>query len=453
MGALLAVVCTAQFMVVLDVSVVNVALPSIRAGLGFSGTGLQWVVNAYALTFAGLLLLGGRLADLFGHRRVFLAGLGVFTAASLAGGLSTSAGVLVMARVAQGVGAAVLAPATLTILTTSVAEGPRRTRALAIWTVVGLAGGTAGNLLGGMLTEFLSWRSTLLINVPVGVLAAVAALRFVPRDRWRDHGSRVDVTGAVLATAGLGALAFGVARAATAGWTAPWTLGGIGAGLTLLAGFVVVEARAVVPLMPLRLLRIRSVGVGNVVMGLTGACLNPMWYFLTLSMQNVLGYSPLQTGLAFLPHTLVAILAAMLATPWLMARLDSRVVIAAGGVLAAAGFWWQSRLGPATGYAAGILGPAIVFSAGSGLLNTPVTAAVTSGVDPGAAGAASGLMNTTKQIGGGLGLAVLVTLAVPSGTGAATFADAYGRAFVAMSVVMLAVAALGWLLPGHRDHS
>ncbi|WP_280387528.1 MFS transporter [Nocardia wallacei] len=446
LGALLAVVCAAQFMVVLDVSVVNVALPSIRDGLGFAETGLQWVVNAYALTFAGLLLLGGRLADLVGRRRVFLAGLGVFTAASLAGGLATSAAVLVVARAGQGVGAAVLAPATLTILTTSVGEGPRRTRALAAWTAVGLAGGTAGNLLGGVLTEFLSWRSTLLINVPVGVLAALAALRFVPRDRLRDNGSRIDVAGAVLATGGLGALAFGVAQAATAGWAAPWTLGGIGAGLVLLAGFAVVEARVAVPLVPLRLLRIRSVGVGNVMMLLAGACLNPMWYFLTLGMQNVLGYTALQTGLAFLPHTLVAVVVATRVTPWLMARIDSRVVIAAGGVLAAAGFWWQSSLGPGAGYVAGILGPAIVFSVGSGLLNTPVTTAVTSGVDTAEAGAASGLMNTTKQIGGGLGLAVLVALAVPAGIGA----SAYGRAFEAMAAIMLAVAALAWLLPGHR---
>ncbi|WP_051499120.1 MFS transporter [Nocardia sp. BMG51109] len=271
LGALLGVVCAAQFMVVLDVSVVNVALPSIRDGLGFSETALQWVVNAYALTFAGLLLFGGRLADLFGRRRVFLAGLGVFTAASLAGGLATSAGVLVAARVVQGAGAAVLAPATLTILTASVGEGPRQTRALAAWTAVGLAGGTAGNLLGGVLTEFLTWRSTLLINVPVGMLAAIAAVRSIPRDADREAIVRVDVAGAVLATAGLGASAFGIAQAAPSGWTAPPTLSGIGAGLVLLTGFVVVEARcAAVPLIPLRLLQIRSVSAGNVVMCLAG---------------------------------------------------------------------------------------------------------------------------------------------------------------------------------------
>ncbi|WP_227984410.1 MFS transporter [Nocardia spumae] len=451
--ALLAVVCAAQFMVVLDVSVVNVALPSIRGGLGFADTGLQWVINAYALTFAGLLLLGGRVADLFGRRRVFLAGLGVFTAASLAGGLAMSPGMLVAARVAQGVGAAVLAPATLTLLTTSVDEGPQRTRALAVWTAVGLAGGTAGNLLGGVLTEFLSWRSTLLINIPIGLLAWAWSLRVVPADTGRDSREPLDVAGAVLATAGLGGLAFGVAQAAVGGWTAPQTVAGIGAGLVLLAGFVAVEAKVAVPLIPLRLLRIRSVGVGNVVMLLAGACLNPMWYFLTLGMQNVLGYSPLRAGLAFLPHTLVTILVGTRVTPWLMRYADTRLVIAAGSVLAAAGFWWQSHLTPGTGYVSGILGPAIVFSIGSGLLNTPVTTAVTAGVDPREAGAASGLMNTTKQIGGALGLAVLVTLAVPASTGTATVAHAYGRAFVAMAAVMLVVAALTWLLPGRRDRA
>ncbi|WP_280431339.1 MFS transporter [Nocardia brasiliensis] len=443
----LVVVCVAQFMVVLDVSVVNVALPSIRDGLGFGETTLQWVINAYALAFAGLLLLGGRLADLFGRRRVFLSGLSVFTAASLAGGIATAAGLLVAARAVQGVGAAALAPATLTILTTSIGEGPRRTRALAAWTAVGLAGGTAGNLLGGLLTQFLSWRSTLLINVPAGVLAAVAALRLLPADEDRHGMPRVDLVGAVLATAGLGVLAFGVTQAAVRGWTASATVWGIAVGPALLVGFVVVEARwAAVPLVPLRLLGVRSIGVGNVMMLLAGACLNPTWYFLTLAMQNVLGYTPLQTGLAFLPHTVVAILVATLVTPWLMRRVDSRVVIAAGCVIAAAGFWWQSHLGPAGGYVTAILGPAVVFSLGSGLLNTPVTTAVTSGVGEAEAGAASGLMNTAKQIGGGLGLAILVSFAVPAGA-----ASAYGRAFVAMAAAMLVTAALAWLLPGRRD--
>lgn len=451
-GGLLATVCAAQFMVVLDVSVVNLALPSIRARLGFDVSTLPWVVNAYLLTFAGLLLLGGRLADLFGHRRMLLSGLAIFTVASLVGGLASSAGVLVVARAVQGVGAAVLAPATLTILTTAIADGPARTRALAAWTAVGLAGGTVGNLLGGMLTEFLSWRSTLLINVPLGLLTTALSLRHIPADTARGEPVRLDITGAVLATAGLGSLAFGIGQAGTAGWQAGETWGSIAIGLVLLTGFWTAQARwSKAPLMPLPLLRIRSVGVGNVALLLAGACLTPMWYFLSLSMQHVLNYSPLRTGLAFLPHTVVTIVIATRLTPWLMARLDARVVIAAGSTLAAAGFWWQSLLTPASGYLTGILGPAVVFSTGSGLMNTPITKAVTSGVHPAAAGAASGLMNTSKQIGGGLGLAALAWLTVASNSGDGTTTTTYGHAFAAMAVVMLIVAGAAWLLPAHCD--
>lgn len=448
----LTVACAAQFAVVLDISVVNVALPSIRAALGFGETGQQWVVTAYALTFAGLLLLGGRLADLYGRRRVFLAGLLLFSGASLVGGLADSAGMLVAARAVQGLGAAVLAPATLTMLTATFPEGSARTRALAIWTAVGTAGGTAGNLVGGILTEYLSWRSTLLVNVPLGVAAVVLTVRYIAADRPDGARPRLDVVGAVLATAGVGALAFGIAEAARSGWAAPPTIIGIALGLGLLGLFIAVEARvAVVPLIPLRLFGMRSVAVGNAAMLLAGACLNPMWFFLTLSMQNVLGYSPLLTGLAFLPHTVVAVLVGARATPWLMRRVDGRVLIAVGALLAAAGFWWQAQLAVDSGYLLGILGPAVVFSIGSGLLNTPITTAVTSGVRTDDAGAASGLMNTTKQVGGALGLAALITMADVSGSAPAALLDAYDRAFFAMAVLMLAVAVIAVALPAGRD--
>ncbi|WP_306362229.1 MFS transporter [Nocardia sp. CC227C] len=448
----LAVACAAQFMVVLDISVVNVALPSIRDALGFDETGLQWVVNAYALTFAGFLLLGGRLADLFGRRRIFLTGLVLFAGASLAGGLAGSAALLVVARAVQGLGAAVLAPATLTILTATFPEGPARTRALATWTAVGIAGGTAGNLVGGVLTEFLSWRSTLLINVPIGVVAVALTARTVAADRPSEARPRLDVVGAVLATAGLGALAFGVAEAAKSGWDSPATIAGIGAGAGLLIAFVAVEARvAVSPLIPLRLFTIRSVSVGNVAMLLAGACLNPMWFFLTLSMQNVLGYSPLLTGLAFLPHTVVAILVGARATPWLMRRADGRVLIMVGSLLAAVGFWWQAQLTVDSGYVLGILGPAIVFSVGSGLLNTPITTAVTAGVPTADAGAASGVMNTAKQVGGALGLAALITVAGAHGGAPDVLLDAYNRAFYAIAAVMIVVALVAAALPAQRD--
>ncbi|WP_116114467.1 MFS transporter [Amycolatopsis ruanii] len=439
-AVVLALVCAAQFMVVLDVSVINVALPSVQRALGFGEAGLPWVVNAYTLTFAGFLLLGGRLADVFGRRRVFVAGLALFAGASLAGGLANSASLLIAARAAQGLGAAVLAPATLTVLTTTFPEGAARTRALAAWTAVGLAGGTAGNLVGGVLTEYLSWRWVLLINVPLGAVAILLAARFLPAGD-RGPGQRLDVTGAVLATAGLGALTYGIGEARTHGWGAPVPSTALAAGAVAILVFVVVEARfARVPLIPLSLFRSRAIPVGNVAMLLAGACLNPMWYFLTLSMQESLHYSPLQTGLGFLPHTLVTIAVGMRVTPWLMRHVDARVLVFAGALIAAAGFWWQSRMTAESGYAAGVLGPAIVFSVGSGLLNTPLTTTVTSGVDPAHAGAASGLMNTTKQFGGALGLAVLVTLTGTPDTG-------YGRAFLAIAAILVVVAALALALP------
>ncbi|WP_309138548.1 MFS transporter [Nocardia cyriacigeorgica] len=444
-AALLSVVCAAQFMVVLDISVVNVALPSMRTSLGFTDTGLAWAVNAYALVFAGLLLVGGRLADLFGRKRVFLAGLLVFTVASLVGGLASTPGWLIGARAVQGVGAAVLAPATLTILTTTFTEGPRRTRALAVWTALGLAGGTAGNLLGGVLTEFASWRATLLINVPVGVLALAVAVAVIAPDSAHHSRVRLDVVGAVLVTCGLAAIAYGFGESATSGWSAPVTMLALATGAALMAVFILVETRWVQsPLIPLSLLRIRSVALGNVAMLLAGACLSPMWFFLTLSMQNVLGYTPMQTGLAFLPHTLVTIAVGTQVTPWLMRRVEARVLIAAGAMPAAAGFAWQAQLGPDSTYLTGIAGPALVFSIGAGLLNTPLTAAVTAGIPLADAGAASGLMNTTKQIGAALGLAALITASAGS-------ADGYERAFLLIAAAMIVVAATAVGLPAHRD--
>lgn len=452
-GWVLGLACAAQFMVVLDVSVVNVALPSIRTALGFAAVDLPWVVNAYGLVFAGLLLLGGRLADVLGHRRAFVLGLALFSAASLAGGLAGAPGALIAARAAQGAGAALLAPATLTVLTGTFPEGPARTRALAIWTAVGVAGGAAGNLIGGALTEYLSWRWVLLVNVPIGAAGVLLGMRFLPAGRDEERTPpRLDVPGAVLATTGTIALAYGLAQAESRGWDDAVTVGASAAGLLVLAGFVGVEARMTrAPLVPVRILRIRSVGVGNLILLLTGTCLIPMWYFLSLYMQQVLHYGPLRTAVGFLPHTLVTMAVGAHLAPRLMRRTGSRTLIVTSAVVSAAGFWWQSRMDSGSGYVDGVLGPAIVMSIGSGLLLTPITTAVTGGVGPADAGAASGLMNTTKQVGGALGLAALSVIATPADTADVnSLADGYARAFAMMTGVLVVVAVVSLLLP-HRD--
>ncbi len=443
--------CLGQFMVVLDVSVVNVALPTIQSALGFSRTGLPWVVNGYVLTFAGFLLLGGRLADLYGRKRVFLCGLALFTAASLVGGLADTPGLLIAARALQGLGASVLAPATITMLTVTFPEGPARIRALATWTAVAAAGGTAGNLIGGAITEFLSWRWILLINVPLGAaLGALTVLCLAP-DQRTDESVRLDVPGALLATTGLGALTYGITLTRSDSWAAPSTITALALGVAALGAFVLVEGRfARAPLLPLRLLSIRTVSVGNVLMLLGGVSFTAMWYFLSLFMQDVLHYSAWQTGLGFLPHTLVSVVIGMHTAPWLLHRLDGRTVIVIGAVLAGAGFAWQSLAGPDSTYLVGILGPGVIMSLGGGLLNTPITNTVTSGVRSPDAGAASGLMNTSKQVGGALGLTVLVVLTVPSVPALDALDAGYSLAFGIVAAVLVGMAVLATALPGRQ---
>ena len=441
---LLALACAAQFIVVLDVSVVNVALPSISASLGLDETVLPWVVNAYALVFAGFLLMGGRLADVIGRRRAFLAGLALFCVASLVGGTAVEPGALIAARAVQGLGAAVLAPATLTLLTTTFPEGNDRTRALAIWAAVGMAGGTAGNLAGGVLTEYLSWRATLLINVPIGVVAAPLALSLLARDR-ASTAARLDVPGALTATAGLITLTYGITQLRDADSLA---VAAAFAGLTLLALFAAHEARhSDAALIPVRLFRLRAVSAGNVVLLLAGACLNPMWYFLSLAMQELLHYGPLATGLGFLPHTLVSILLGVSVVPRLMRHVGTRALIATGASISAAGFGWQSLLTPDSGYVLGLLGPGILIAIGGGLLNTPITTVVTSGVAAEDAGAASGLMNTTKQVGGAVGLAAVAAATATADRAPEALAAAYGHAFLLMTGLMLATALATAMLP------
>ncbi|MFF4355442.1 MFS transporter [Streptomyces sp. NPDC001604] len=438
-----ALACAGQFLVVLDVSVVNVALPSMRADLGLSPQGLQWVVNAYAIAFAGFMLLGGRAGDLYGRKRMFLIGLALFTAASLGGGLAQEGGQLLVARAVQGLGAAVLAPSTLTILTSAVPEGAARARAIATWTAVGAGGGAAGGLVGGALVDGLSWRWVLLINVPVGALVLVGSLRWLAESRNGD-GRRLDLPGALLVTAGLGTLAYGISQTEAEGWTAAATLVPLAAGLALIALFLVVEARTAAPLMPLGLFRVRAVSSANAAMFVNGSAMFCMWFFMTLYAQNVLGYTPLEAGLALVPSSLAVLLGSKSA-PRFMPVLGARNVAVLGTVLAAVGFAWQSMMTPEGNYLTEIMFPGILMMLGAGLTATPLAALATSGAAPGEAGLVSGLVNTSRTMGGSLGLAVMSTIAATrtAGSGApGALTEGYALVFRTGTGVLLAGAVL-----------
>ncbi|ORT60428.1 MFS transporter [Streptomyces sp. CB03238] len=444
----LSAACAGQFLVVLDVSVVNVALPSMRADLGLSAIGLQWVLNAYSIAFAGFMLLGGRAADLFGRKRMFLVGLGLFTAASVAGGLAVEGWQLLAARAAQGLGAAVLAPATLTIVTGAVPPGPARTRAIGTWSAVGAGGGAAGGLVGGVLTDLLSWRWVLLINVPVGVLVLVGAALWI-RESRTEGGRRLDLPGAVLVTGGLAAVAYGIVQTEEAGWGAGATLLPLLGGVALLVAFVAVEARTNAPLMPLKLFRSRAVSAANVAMLMNGSASFAMWFFMTVYAQNVLGYSPLAAGLALVPSSISVIVGSKLA-PRLMVTTGARNLAAIGTLIAATGFGWQSLMDAHGTYVTTILGPGILMMAGIGLAITPLASLATSGAAPGDAGLVSGLVNTSRTMGGALGLAVLSTVAasrMAGGTGPEALTAGYALAFRTGAGILLvgAVLMLLWL--------
>ncbi|QPP09098.1 MFS transporter [Streptomyces bathyalis] len=436
--------CAGQFLVVLDVSVVNVALPSMRTDLGLDAAGLQWVLNGYTLAFAGLMLLGGRAADIYGRKRTFLVGLALFTAASLLGGLAQQPWHLLAARIVQGTGAAVLAPATLTILTTAFPPGRARTRAIATWSAVGAGGGAAGGLVGGVLTDALSWRWVLLINVPVGALVLLAAAVWVSEGRDASARRRLDVPGALLVTLGLGVLAWGIVRTEAVGWTAPSVLWPLVAGPALLLVFVAVEARTQDPLVPLHLFRSRAVSAANAAMFVCGGALFCMWYFMTLYMQNVLHYTPLQAGLGFIPQSLSIVLGSK-AAPRLMVRFGARNVALAGVVLAGAGCLWQSGMYAGGGFLLTVTGPGVLMALGGGLAGTPLASVAMSGAPHGDAGLVSGLFNTARTMGGSLGLAVFSTIAaarIGDGTGPEILASGYGLAFRSAAAVLVLCAAL-----------
>ena len=414
---LLAVILVAQLMVVLDVSIVNVALPSMQHALGFSPSGLSWVLNAYTLAFGGLLLLGARAGDLLGRRRVFLAGVAVFTFASLAGGLATTDWWLLVARGVQGVGAALAAPAVLAILATEFPGERERTRALGLYSAASVGGAAIGLVAGGLLVQLASWRWVMFVNVPVGIALLVAAAVVVPRGT-RAAG-RFDLAGAVTSTVGMTALVFGFVHAASAGWQDATTVGSFAAGLVLMTWFVLVERRAAMPVVPLGLFADPG-GVGAYVSRLLlMAGMAGMFFFLTQFLQDVQGYGPLRTGMAFLPVTVALFTSAQLSARTWVERFGPRAVILAGLAVSTAGLVWLSRLGVGDAYL-DVLGPLVLFGAGNGAAFVPLTTVGLSGVAPEQSGAASGLMNAMQQVGGSLGLAVLVTVFGTASRGADT---------------------------------
>jgi EmrB/QacA subfamily drug resistance transporter len=445
-GLILAVVCVAQFMVVLDVSIVNVALPDMRKDLHMSQSGLAWVLNAYTLAFAGFLLLGGRAADLWGRRRLFLIGVTLFSVTSLLGGLAQTGGELITARAFQGLGGAVLSPATLTILTTTFVDPRARTRALGIWSAVAGAGGATGVLAGGVLTDLLSWRWILFINVPIGILVIIVARFAVTESRAEGERPTLDWLGALTVTGGLVAIVYGVVSTDNHAWGSQLVLGSIGLGILLLAVFSVVERRHPHPLVPLRLFRSRAVTGANLMMVLIGTAMFGVFFFLSQYLQDVQGYSPLSTGFAFLPMPLFLIAGAQISSR-LLGRVSGRVLLTIAPLVGAIGVFGLSRIHTGTPYwQIGVPGSILTF--GVGLALVPITMAATTGVAPRDAGLASGLINTTRQIGGSLGLSVLLTIATARShstlSHGAAYAETagYARAFLATAVLLLVAAAI-----------
>jgi EmrB/QacA subfamily drug resistance transporter len=406
----LVLVCLAQFMVILDATITNVALPSIQEDLGFTPTGLQWVVNSYTLLFGGFLLLGGRMGDLIGRKRIFIAGVVVFSTASLLCGLSHSTGMLIAARALQGLGAALVSPAALSIITTTFEEGPDRTKALGVWSAIAAGGAAFGLLLGGVLTELLAWEWIFFVNVPVGIAACLLSLRYVPESRAPDRPDSFDIAGAVSVTAGLLVLVYAIVKAESFGWGSARTLGLLAAAFALLAAFVAIERRSHSPLIRLGIFRIRSLTVANLVLLAVGAGMFANFFFASLYVQQILGYTPIEAGLAFLPVTFGIGIGAGLAQQ-LIKRFDVRRIAVAGMVLAAIGLYVLSLVPVDGTYLANLLPGLIPMSIGMGLTFVPITLIATTNVSGNDAGLASGLFNTSQQVGGALGLAVLATLA------------------------------------------
>ena len=460
----LVLVCMAQFMVILDATIVNVALPSIQADLDMSDADLQWIVNAYTLVFGGFLLLGGRAGDLVGRKRIFLVGVVVFTVASLLNGLAPTSEVLIVCRGLQGLGAALVAPAALSIITTTFAEGPQRAKAMSVWAAIAVGGGAVGLVLGGILVESLSWPWIFFVNIPVGIAVFIAALKYVPESKDDRAHKAFDLAGAVTVTAGLITLVYAIVEAQEKGWFSAETLIVGGIALALLGAFVLIERRSVEPLVRLSIFRVPTVRAANVAMFFVAAGLFAMFFFNTLYLQRVLGYSALEAGLAFLPFTAGIIIGAGL-SQGLVARVGARELPLIGMAMAVAGMLLFIRLQPGGDYLTDFLPGVMLASIGMGLTFVPVTLIATSGIPNSDAGLASGLFNTSQQIGGAVGLAILSTFAVSAtedtlaGVGgepseadqAQALVDGFHVAYLGSALLIAAAAVLLFLLLSRDD--
>src|SRR5580692_1600948 len=413
LGLALAVIATAQLMVVLDATIVNVALPHIQTALHFSGTNLEWVVNAYALAFGGLLLLGGRSGDLLGRRRIFIAGILLFSLASLLGGFATNEAWLLTARVVQGVGGAFAAPTALSLIAVTFPEGPPRNRAMGVYAAMSIAGGGIGLMAGGLLVEYASWRWVLFVNVPIGLVVAFLASRVLPESTRRR--GQFDLPGAVTGSLGLGALVYGLSYAATtpngvSHWGDTKVIVSLVAAVVLLVTFGFIEVRSKQPLVPMRVLRSRDRTGAYLISLCVGTALFGMFFFLTLFVQNVWGYSPLKTGIAYLPLIAMVIVASGVASQ-LVTRIGARPLMLAGSIVATGGLFWLSRINENSHYVSGLLGPMLVTALGMGLIFVPLSLVSLIKVADADAGVASSLLNVGQQVGGSIGLAILGTVA------------------------------------------
>jgi EmrB/QacA subfamily drug resistance transporter len=456
--AILILLSLVQFMDVLDASILNIALPSIKNDLGFSQQSLQWVVNGYILTYGGFLLLGGRVADLLGRRRMLVIGLVVFAGSSLAGGLADSESLLVGARFAQGIGAAMLSPAALSSLTSTFRSTRDRNTALGVWAAVSGIGGAAGVLFGGLLTEGPGWRWVLFINVPFSAIAFLGAFALLKRERMPRRLANFDALGGFLVTGGMLLLVYALVKAPDVGWGATRTIAELSGSAVILVAFVVNELRARNPLVPLSILRVKGVAAADDTQMVALAGFLPMFFFLTLYMQTVLHYSPIQTGTAYLPLTGGFIIAASISSQ-LFARIGTKPVVVLGAAIAAAGLYWLSRIPVDGSYLPDILPGLLIVSIGMGGVFTGLTTAANAGVDQDKAGLAAGLLNTGQQLGTALGLAILSALAtarttslLDAGSGLAQAAtDGYQRALLVGAGIVLAATVVAVLTPNTRQ--